>query len=365
MQKSMKVTAAFENDNFRILDVLDEKEEHTTYLVRKKQGSRLYVRKEVSPEVYETSRRREGIGNKHLVPLDHTYTDAGKYYIVEPYVSGRTIAELLEEKGTFPIEEASEIVAQILDGLCALHKKGIVHRDITPRNLILSDDGVVKILDFGISRTKDPDKSHDPRILGTEGYAAPEQFGFMQTDGRTDLYAVGVLYNVLLTGMFPSEKMTEHKQAASVIKKALAMDPKVRWESAYEMQNALPCGRTSSGNSARLLVKEPFFYKFPGFRSNTKWKKIVGGVVYGTCLFFLIIIVLGTVSGSEYYRNTDFLAGILLFVAFPLIAGNYLYWDMMIPGLRQLQPWMRFMVRCMVSSVIFAFAMELLSREVM
>lgn len=99
-----------------------------------------------------------------------------------------------------------------------MHKYSITHRDITPSNIIIGFDGVVKIIDFGISRLHKENAKHDTQVLGTEGYAAPEQFGFKQSDCKTDIYALGVLLNYMLTGHIPSEVMYRDGDVADIIK---------------------------------------------------------------------------------------------------------------------------------------------------
>ena len=93
----------------------------------------------------------------------------------------------------------------LIAGLGALHRCSLVHRDINANNILITTDGNVKIIDYGIVRLFDKSKSTDTVILGTPGYAAPEQFGFTQSDSRTDIYALGVLMNVMMTGRLPSE----------------------------------------------------------------------------------------------------------------------------------------------------------------
>ncbi|MCM1256313.1 MAG: protein kinase [Roseburia sp.] len=94
-----------------------------------------------------------------------------------------------------PETESLDVAGQILEGLDVIHRLKLVHRDINPQNIVISSDGVVKIIDFGIGRMYKELQGRDTEFLGTAGYAAPEQFGFSQSDARTDIYSVGVILN--------------------------------------------------------------------------------------------------------------------------------------------------------------------------
>ena len=109
---------------------------------------------------------------------------------------------ILEREKTLPLTEAKRIVKGVCNALFLLHRKNIVHRDVNPNNIIVSDSSVT-LIDFDISRSVKKDSPRDAFAFpGTAGYAAPEPFGFSQSDKRADIYALGVLANVMLTGRF-------------------------------------------------------------------------------------------------------------------------------------------------------------------
>ena len=123
------------------------------------------------------------------------------------------------------------------DALTALHDRGIIHRDVKPENVIVEKSGRVVLIDFNASRIKS-DASKDTVIMGTIGYASPEQLGLAKTDARTDIYAVGVLYNVMLTGMHPSVTIASGR-AGRIVRKCTAVNPNERYQSAAELWSAL------------------------------------------------------------------------------------------------------------------------------
>ena len=114
-------------------------------------------------------------------------------YVIMEYVSGEPL-----NAGNLPKDRLYEIFSEICEGISALHSVGIVHRDIKPSNIMLTDSGKIKIIDYDAARLKKPEADKDTTFIGTDGFAAPEQYGFMQTDERSDIYALGVTMKLLL-----------------------------------------------------------------------------------------------------------------------------------------------------------------------
>jgi Tol biopolymer transport system component len=124
-------------------------------------------------------------------------TAEGQLYLAMAYYEGETLKQRLE-RGPLPVVEALHIALQIARGLAKAHRHGIVHRDIKPANLMITADGLVKILDFGIARL--PDQTLSGPLLGTPGYMAPEQARVGTVDARSDIWSLGVVLREMLTG---------------------------------------------------------------------------------------------------------------------------------------------------------------------
>lgn len=159
-----------------------------------------------------------------------------------------------------PVQEkiARSMIKDLLEGLIPMHAQGVIHRDINPENIMISGDGVLKLIDFGIARTKKENQNMDTTILGTAGYAAPEQFGFGQTDERSDIYAVGVLMNVLLVGQLPNVQRYSG-MLQGVMERCLCMDASKRFQSAQELYAVLmriDSQDTDGMNGYRALEQE-------------------------------------------------------------------------------------------------------------
>jgi serine/threonine protein kinase len=129
-----------------------------------------------------------------------------QHFIVMEYVPGRSCAELLRDRGHLDVEHAVDIVAQSCRGLDYAHRNGVVHRDVKPGNLIVSDSGVVKLADFGIARATDQSSiTQVGSVLGTAAYLSPEQARGDAAGPQADLYSLGVVAYQLLSGRLPYE----------------------------------------------------------------------------------------------------------------------------------------------------------------
>lgn len=126
-------------------------------------------------------------------------------FLVMELVEGRTLREVIREKGRFSPAEAVSIMEQVLSALSAAHRAGIVHRDVKPENILLSDDGVVKVADFGLARAveSDAESTRTGLMMGTVAYCSPEQITRGDADQRSDVYAAGIVLFELLTGTPP------------------------------------------------------------------------------------------------------------------------------------------------------------------
>ena len=144
------------------------------------------------------------------------------------YISGKPLSEI-----SVPQEQVFEVICEICKGLRALHSAGVIHRDIKPSNIMLADDGHIKIIDFDAARVKKPEADKDTLFIGTDGFAPPEQYGFTQTDERSDIYALGVTIKLLLRDKYENSKFR------TVAEKCMRFDPDKRYKSAEQVETAL------------------------------------------------------------------------------------------------------------------------------
>lgn len=192
----------------------------------------------------------------------------GQYYLVMELLSGGSLAQIVEKQGPVPWQDACQMIAQAAGGLAAAHDAGMLHRDIKPENLMQTKDGIVKVVDFGLSKLVDA--ADDTRtavtkqgqILGTPHYMSPEQFEAGELDARTDIYSLGASLFRLMTGRFPFHDATTIVQTMmshlnkpvplatsfvpniptdcnQVIARAMAKRPADRYQSAFEFADDL------------------------------------------------------------------------------------------------------------------------------
>ncbi|MFE7639376.1 MULTISPECIES: protein kinase domain-containing protein [unclassified Kitasatospora] len=139
-----------------------------------------------------------------IVMVFDSGVDQGTPFIVMELVTGRSLAALLAEQQVLPVERAVGIAAAVCEALSVAHAAGLVHRDIKPGNIMITDDGGVKVVDFGIARAgSSSNLTQTASVLGTAAYLSPEQATASALDGRTDLYAVGCVLTEMLTGATP------------------------------------------------------------------------------------------------------------------------------------------------------------------
>lgn len=160
-----------------------------------------------------------------------------KVTVLEEYIDGITVSEVLET-GLYSQKGVRKIGMALCDALSVLHENRIVHRDIKPENIMITRANRIVLIDFDAARTFKPDKTKDTVALGTAGYAAPEQFDICQSDRRTDIYAMGILMNVMLTGEHPS-KVVVKGHMGRVIKKCINVLPSKRYADAKALKRAI------------------------------------------------------------------------------------------------------------------------------
>ena len=203
-------------------------------LQNKQNGTRLIFRHyQGSGEVY---RKLLSVSCRNLPKIMEAAEQGGMVAVLEEYIQGDPLAFLLAG-ACLTCAEAREITLQLCNALWVLHSMGAVHRDIKPENVIVRGSEAV-LIDFDASRIFKSEISHDTQILGTTGYAAPEQYGITQTDERADIYSLGVLLNIMLTGKHPSKELASGK-LGRIVQKCTMVNPEKRYKSVLYLMEAL------------------------------------------------------------------------------------------------------------------------------
>ncbi|MCC6391130.1 MAG: serine/threonine protein kinase [Bryobacterales bacterium] len=226
------LTAGRRIGNFRILRKLGEGGMGAVYHAVDEMVDRDVAIKSLLPEIAHQPGTLERFRTEAvaLAKLNHTNVatlysfllEGDQYFMVIEYVNGRSLEDIIRQRGRLPLDTAVSIAVHVLDGLKHAHAMGILHRDIKPANILISEAGEVKVTDFGIARFVNSDRmTRAGRIVGTIEYMAPERILGHEADARSDIYSVGALLFEMLTGRIPFQSENEFE----LLKKQLDMPP--------------------------------------------------------------------------------------------------------------------------------------------
>src|SRR5271155_139086 len=200
------------------------------------------------------------LSHPNIVPVFDWGEDNGTYFIVMEFVDGRALSSILRTAGPLHPDRAAEIAADVAGALAYAHRHGVVHRDVKPGNVLITEEGTIKVTDFGIARAVNTEESltQTGAVMGTATYFSPEQAEGMGVDSRSDIYSLGVVIFEMVTGRPPflgdtpvavaAKHVREHPPAPreinpgvppdleAIILKAMAKDPAHRYRPAEELR---------------------------------------------------------------------------------------------------------------------------------
>lgn len=313
---------------------------HNVYLVRHQESGRLYVRKTLdiySSDIYSSLQKHPVKGIPRILA---SCEEDGKLTVIEEFISGCTLLDKIEctqkavNTGTGTIQEDAALydtltvssigrymiqLCEILERLHSLDPP-LIHRDLKPSNIMITNCDNVLLLDFNAARyyTGSPTQGQDTRLLGTQGYAAPEQYGFRESSPQTDIYSFGRILKQAVASL-PS---TDHTFDA-VIDKCTQMDPSGRYPSASALKAALEKCLARYERSTlpdRNRMVNP--YLPPGMRTLTPWKMLLALVTYAALFQLCLTMQIENSEGAGLWFQR--IAVLIIFLVDVLIANNYL-----------------------------------------
>src|SRR5947209_188721 len=303
---------------------------------------------------FQNEARAAGVLNHpNIVTIYDAGEQDGIFYIAMEFIEGTTLHEVLAEQRVLATDEVLQLTRQIARGLDYAHSNGIVHRDIKPANIMITGNGTVKIMDFGIAKSGGQ-VTNTGQVLGTPNYMSPEQVKGRQLDGRSDLFSLGVILYEMLTGEKPfvgqnvttiiykivnenpitprDLDVTVHPGLSAIVTKALAKAPDDRYQTGadlvrdlenYKLAGPVRTGSTSAitpapaapektlvlplrvvaGNTARAAAAAPALAKkpIPVKRPTTAILSSKRSVLLAT---IVTILVLGVAMGGYAYHRT-------------------------------------------------------------
>ena len=222
-------------EEYETLRLLKESPRGSVWLIRHRQSGRPFILRRFtgSGEVY---RKLLDCSCTHLPLIYEAAEHDGENLVLEEFIQGDTLAFLLQG-ALFSSQETRQIVRQLCQALWVLHSMAAVHRDIKPENVILRGTDAV-LIDFDAARLHKPEAESDTQVLGTTGFAAPEQYGLGQSDTRADIYSLGVLMNVMLTGEHPSKRLAEGR-LGRVVARCTQVSPQKRYKTVLHLMEAV------------------------------------------------------------------------------------------------------------------------------
>ena len=235
-------------------------------------------------EAYNAS----ALSHPNIVEMYDVGEDNGTYYIVMEYIEGRTLKQLLKKRGSLTTPEVVDIMLQLTDGIAYAHDKYIIHRDLKPQNIMIGDDGKIKITDFGIAVALNSTQlTQTNSVMGSVHYLPPEQASGKGATTKSDIYSMGIMLFELLTGKLPFKgenaveialkhmkddipsvkKLNSNvpQSLENIVLKATAKNPKNRYDDVKEMYEDLKvCLNDENVN------QEPYVYKYPEHEVDEK-----------------------------------------------------------------------------------------------
>lgn len=291
---------------YKTIAVLDEA--HHINLVQHQCTKKIYVKKVLDVynlPVYEYLVEHTISGIPRIIEFAE---EQGQLTVIEDYISGSSLEEKIEDR-SLTAASVLRYVEELCDILEQLHnaEPAIIHRDIKPSNIIITGLDHVVLLDFNAAKFHSEKASSDTVLLGTQGYAAPEQYGFGSSSPKTDIYALGILLREMCSCLPDTPDRLVY-----IAEKCTQMDPDNRFSSVTEIRAALYSPDTPEHSTAGIASGKRRFLP-PGFRSNTPWKMVTAVIAY-TIIFWLALSLIskdpnGVVlsAGPQWYERMCFL----------------------------------------------------------
>lgn len=291
---------------YKTVAVLNE--EHHIDLVQHQRTKKIYVKKVLDVYSLPVYEYLAGHTVKGLPRIMDFAEEQGQLTVIEEYISGCSLEEKIEDR-SLTAASIMRYVGELCDILEQLHhaEPAIIHRDIKPTNIIITGLDHVVLLDFNAAKFHSEKASSDTVLLGTQGYAAPEQYGFGSSSPKTDIYALGVLLREMCSALPDTPDRLVY-----IAGKCTQIDPDDRFSSVAEITAALSSQDTPEKSAASTSSGKRRFLP-PGFRTGISWKMATAAIVYTIILWLALSLTAkdqnGVIlpSGQQWYERICFL----------------------------------------------------------
>ena len=317
----MTIQEEYELSCYQTIAALNE--DKKVYLVKNVDTNHIYIKKIIN--IYNKSiyNRLMNLNIRNIPRIYVCIEDNDRLIVIEEYIHGNTLEELHQNSKPITEKDIVSIMIKLCDILWQLHHcfPPIIHRDIKPSNIIVSADNVIKLIDFNAAKEFDTNKSEDTIFMGTRHFAAPEQYGFNQSDARTDIYAIGCTIKYL------TEEMNHvHPELKNVINKCMQIDAGNRYSDVMELQSALKCIFPMEQPTEH---KASFCKYLPvGFRSLNPPKMILASLYYVFVFWLSLSLTMINSQTGQPYSGLELLkcktACLIMGLFYPFFLCNYL-----------------------------------------
>lgn len=322
------------------------------WLVRNNEDGNLYVKKIIALYNKEVYLRLQNMHLNNIPRIIMCVEDGALLIVIEEYIHGNSLQKQLDMQGAFSQEDVIKLMLHLCDILEPLHncEPPIIHRDIKPSNIMISNDGVVKLIDFNAAKEFHAEQNEDTRLMGTRHFAAPEQYGFGQSDQRTDIYAMGITMFYLLTGTFPEENNMPG-ELGEIIRKCICLEKQDRYQSVERLKEDMlhiqrHLRKKNDSSEKQNIQKHSMYartqhdihrYLPLGFRSGMLWKMLLAVCGYVFIFWFCLTLDIKDSTGqllTAYPLWANRIAVLVMVLFSVCLMGNYM-------GVRKQLPFMQ------------------------
>lgn len=305
--------------------------EHHISVVQHRETKKIYVKKILTVYNGEIYRRLQKLDLEGIPKIREFVEGEGQAVLIEEYISGDTLQEKMDAC-RLTEKDIRRYIKELCRILNSLHQQEppVIHRDIKPSNIIITPEERVVLIDFNAAKSYTPGKAEDTMLIGTKGFAAPEQYGFGNSSPLTDIYGMGVLIRELTAKIRVYEKIPDVYE--KVIRRCTQMNPKDRYQSVQELANAL--GETHDyieRDRKNQNQRTDGWRKYcpPGFRTPVLWKKFLSFAGYFVLFSIAMSLTVERTYGLPLWLNRFCFWLCALSLVF--VGGDYL-------GIQKLMP---------------------------
>lgn len=290
---------------YKTIAVLNEA--HNIYLVQHQETNKIYIKKVLdiyNINVYKQLYAKPIAGTPKIIDY---YEDNKQLIIIEEFISGYSLKDRIEA-ADLTTGDIIDYILDLCDILESLHSltPAIIHRDIKPTNVIITSCNHAILLDFNAAKQFSQASTEDTILLGTQGYAAPEQYGFGSSSPQTDIYALGIMLKEMLTSI---NAMSANLK--KITDKCTQINPSERYQNISDLRSELSlckAGATACPFSDTYLP--------PGFRTHTPWKMLTASVCYLFIIWLCLSLKIENTFGSKLWLERIFVLIMMFFIIF-------------------------------------------------